>query len=143
MGGDVRDDSAEILFQSFLQEALVSSSGTERDVHSLVLSIQHFLSRPRRRPTSTAPWRMVVERPSWRVTDPNHASFRLLTVARSGSCASTKTSGPTQLSPVHETRRVQRDSSRQPGIWKRDLDTLQKTMEADGAFLRAQPKVDT
>ena len=29
------DDSAEILFQSFLQEALVSSSGMGRDVHSL------------------------------------------------------------------------------------------------------------
>ena len=27
VGVDVRDDSAEILFQSFLQEALVSSSG--------------------------------------------------------------------------------------------------------------------
>ena len=27
VGGDMRDDSAEILFQSFLQEALVSSSG--------------------------------------------------------------------------------------------------------------------
>ena len=31
--GDLRDDSAEILFQSFLQEALVSSSGMGRDVH--------------------------------------------------------------------------------------------------------------
>ena len=29
------DDSAEILFQSFLQEALVSSSGMGRDVHFL------------------------------------------------------------------------------------------------------------
>ena len=35
------DNSAEILFQSFLQEALVSSSGIGRDVHSFVLSIQH------------------------------------------------------------------------------------------------------
>ena len=41
----VRDDSAEILFQSFLQEALVSSSGMGRDVHSLMLSKQHFLCR--------------------------------------------------------------------------------------------------
>ena len=40
------DDSAEILFQSFPQEALVSSSGMGRDVHSLILSIQHFLCRP-------------------------------------------------------------------------------------------------
>ena len=37
--GDMRDDSAEILSQSFLQEALVSSSGTGRDVHSLMISI--------------------------------------------------------------------------------------------------------
>ena len=34
---DMGDDSAEILFQSFLQEALVSSSGMGRDVHSLML----------------------------------------------------------------------------------------------------------
>ena len=31
----MRNDSAEILFQSFLQEALVSSFGMDRDVHSL------------------------------------------------------------------------------------------------------------
>ena len=30
---DVRDDSAEVLVQSFLQEAIVSRSGMERDVH--------------------------------------------------------------------------------------------------------------
>ena len=41
--GDMRDDSAEILFQSFLREAVVSSSGMNRDVHSLMLPIQHFL----------------------------------------------------------------------------------------------------
>ena len=40
------DDSAEILFQSFLHEVLVSSSGMGRDVHSLTLSIQHFHCRP-------------------------------------------------------------------------------------------------
>ena len=32
------DDSAEILFQSFLRDAIVSSSGTDRDVHSLTLA---------------------------------------------------------------------------------------------------------
>ena len=37
------DTSAEILFQSFPQEALVSSSGMGKDVHSLMLSVQHFL----------------------------------------------------------------------------------------------------
>ena len=30
---EMRDDLAEILFQSFLQEALASSSGMDRDVH--------------------------------------------------------------------------------------------------------------
>ena len=48
--GDTGDDSAEVLFQSFLQEAIVSSSGMDRDVHYLMLSVQHFLCRPRQRP---------------------------------------------------------------------------------------------
>ena len=60
--GDMRDDSAEILSQSFLQEALVSSSGMGRDVHSLMLSIQHFLCRPRRRPPSRYPEGWFLER---------------------------------------------------------------------------------
>ena len=45
-GRDKRADSAEFLFQSFLQEAYVSTSGVSRDVHSLMLSIQHFFCRP-------------------------------------------------------------------------------------------------
>ena len=44
-------DSAEILFQPFLRKAIVSSSDTGKYVHSLTLSIQHFLCRPRRRPS--------------------------------------------------------------------------------------------
>ena len=52
---DMRDDSAEILFQSFLWEALVSSSGMGRDVHTLMLSIQHLLCQPQRCPSSTVP----------------------------------------------------------------------------------------
>ena len=75
----MREDSAENLFQSFLQVALVCSSGMGRDVHSLMLSIQHFLFRPQRRQPSTVSWRMVSEKLSWRVTYQNHASFRLLT----------------------------------------------------------------
>ena len=76
---DMRDDPAEILFQSSLREAIVSSSGMDRDVLSLTLSIQHFLCRPRRRPPSKVPWRMTMERLSWRVTYPNHTNVRLLT----------------------------------------------------------------
>ena len=55
------DDSAEILFQSFLQEALVSSSGIGRDVHSFTLSIWHSLCWPLCRPPFKVPWRMVLE----------------------------------------------------------------------------------
>ena len=73
------NDSAQILFQSCLQEAIVSSSGMGQDIHSIVLSIQHFLSK--------APWRMVFKR---HVTCPNHATFHLLTVARRGSCGPTR-----------------------------------------------------
>ena len=56
---DTMDDSAEILFQSFLQEALVSSPGMGRDVHSLMLSILHFLCRLWCRPPRKTPRRMV------------------------------------------------------------------------------------
>ena len=40
--GNMRDDSAEILFKSLLQEAIESSSGKGRDLHSLMLPSQHF-----------------------------------------------------------------------------------------------------
>ena len=64
--GDMTNDSAEILFQSFLpREAIVSSSGMNRDVHSFMLAIQHVLCRPRRRPK--VPRRVVLERLSWRI----------------------------------------------------------------------------
>ena len=70
--GKMRDDSADFLSQSFLQEALVSSSGMGRDVHFL---IQHSLCCPRHRPPAKVPWRMVSERLLWRVTCPNHCKF--------------------------------------------------------------------
>ena len=53
--GNMTDDSAEILFQSFLQEALLNISGMGRDVRSLMLSFQHILCRPQRRPPSKVP----------------------------------------------------------------------------------------
>ena len=46
------DDSAKILFQCFPQEAIVNTSGMGRDVHSLMLSIQHFLCQPWHHPPS-------------------------------------------------------------------------------------------
>ena len=39
--GDTRDEVAEICFQSFLQEAIVSRSDIGRDVHSLTSSTQN------------------------------------------------------------------------------------------------------
>ena len=58
-GGDMTDDSADILFQSFLQQAVVSTSGMGRAVHFLTMSIQHFLCRPQRRPPSKVPLKDV------------------------------------------------------------------------------------
>ena len=43
--GDMRDDSAGILFQSSLQEALVSSSGIGRDAQSLIF-VHHSFPLP-------------------------------------------------------------------------------------------------
>ena len=56
----MKDDSAEILFQSFLHEALVGSSGIGRDVHSL-MSIQYCLGQLWHRPPFKVPWRIVLE----------------------------------------------------------------------------------
>ena len=56
--GNMTDDSAEILIQSFLQEAPASESGMDRDVRSSMLSTQSFLRRPWRRPPSQVPRRM-------------------------------------------------------------------------------------
>ena len=53
---------------------------------TLILSIQHFLPTLVSSTLNKVPWKMVLERLSWSVTHPNHASFHLLTVARRGSC---------------------------------------------------------
>ena len=89
---NTRDLSAEILFQSLVREANVSSSGLDKDVHSLTLSFQHLLCQPRRCPHSKVPWKIVLERLSWRMACLNHESFRLLPVARRGSCGPTRES---------------------------------------------------
>ena len=41
-GGDMRDGSAEVLIQSFLQEALVSSSGTGRAYGCPLFDVVHL-----------------------------------------------------------------------------------------------------
>ena len=52
---NMRDGSAEIFFKSFLLEAIASSSGMGRNVHSLTLSIPLFLCQPRLHPPSEVP----------------------------------------------------------------------------------------
>ena len=125
--GGMRDDSAEILFQSFLQEAHVSSSGMGKDVHSLMLSIQHFLCRPRRCSPYKVPRGMVLEGLVWRVTCPNHASFRLLTVARGGSCGG---SAPSRWSCAPSSRYVEISS----GTWFRKLGSFFQSQQAGSTF---------
>ena len=49
------DDSAESLFQTFLREAILSTSGVGKDVHYLMLPVRHFFCRPRRRPSFKLP----------------------------------------------------------------------------------------
>ena len=51
----------QILFQSFMRGSTVSSSSMDRNVPSMTLSNQHFLCRPRCRPLSMVPWRIVFE----------------------------------------------------------------------------------
>ena len=75
--GDTRDNSAEIPFQSFLQEVLVISSGMGRDVQSLMLSIQHFLCWPQQCPPSEMPQRMVWERLLWLVICPSQWHIKM------------------------------------------------------------------
>ena len=53
-----------------------------------------------------------MERLSWRVTCPNHASFRLLTIARKGSC------GPTRELILYRTQSLVLCSEQ---MWKRFL----------------------
>ena len=55
----MRGKSAVLPFSSFLREAVVSSSGMGRDVHSLKWSVQHFVCRPQRCPPSEVPLRKM------------------------------------------------------------------------------------
>ena len=90
MGGDTRDDSVEILFQSFLQGAVVSSSGIGRDVQSDVVRPSFPL------PTTTAlAFQGAIKGGFWwgilrRAACPNRGTLRLLTVARRGSFEPTR-----------------------------------------------------
>ena len=59
----IHQKSSSSLF--FLREAIVSSSGTGRGIHCLILSMQHFLCQPRHHPPSRVLCRMVLERLSW------------------------------------------------------------------------------
>ena len=89
VGGNMRNNSSEVLFKSFLPEATVSSPGIGRDVHSMVLSTLHFLSQPQCHPTLKVSWKKWFSRDchyAWQ----KHASLCLFTVARRGSCGPTR-----------------------------------------------------
>ena len=100
----MKDDTAEILFQSFLQEAIMNSSGMGRDIHSLTSSIQHYLCLPRWCCLpSKVPWRMVLGRLLRHVTCLNHAkvsiSWQLPEEVPVGQHGSWSCSAPTAEGP--------------------------------------------
>ena len=87
---DMRDDSAEILFQSFLHEAFVNSSGMDRNAHVVHAAFPLAITAP---PILRDALKdvcvvlllfclFVFERLLGCMTCPNRANFRLLTVAR-------------------------------------------------------------
>ena len=82
----MRDALCASLLQPARYSAFLIRVGVSILVHSLMLSSQLFACRPRFRPPSNVPCRMVLGRLLWRVTWPNHVSFLLLMVARRGSC---------------------------------------------------------
>ena len=84
-GGGLKDNSAEILFKSFLQETLVSSSGKGKEVSLFDVIHPAFPLPTTALPTLQGFLKDVLDRLSWHVTCPNHASFCLLTVASSSS----------------------------------------------------------
>ena len=83
---DMTDDSAEIRFSAF------SAGGRcEQFWHGQGCPLFHVVHPALLLPTTASPTlqgavKNVLERLSWRVTCPNHANFRLLTVATGGSC---------------------------------------------------------
>ena len=86
--GETRNNSEEILVQSFLHEAIVSSSGMGRDIHSLAVSIRHFLSQTT---ASTTLYGALKDGFGEVVVPCGMAEpCRLLTVARRGSCGPTR-----------------------------------------------------
>ena len=88
--GNMRDDSAESLFQSFLQEARASSSGIGRGMFTLCCCPSNIFSADH----GVAHRLQCPEGRFWRgccgVSCPNHASFPISTVNRRGSCAPTR-----------------------------------------------------
>ena len=80
----------------FLQGAVVSSSGMGRDVHSLMLFIQHSFSSADHGITRSSgcpeKWFWRGWRGVWRGMCLNHVSFHLSMVARRGSCGPTRRS---------------------------------------------------
>ena len=107
------DELSEILFQTFLREATVSSSGMNRDVS--LFDGSHLALFPL--PATASPnlqgalYRMVTERLLWRAICTNHTCSRLLTVAERGSC------GPTRnLIPAPQRQRTGKAKQKQKQV---------------------------
>ena len=82
----MRDDEADSVFHLSLFWASCSNAGIPRLIHSLMFSVQLFLCLPLHLPPSKMPNKMSLDKVSWRVMWPNHASFFLFTIAQRGSC---------------------------------------------------------
>ena len=61
-GGGHEGQSPEILFQCLMREDTVSNSARDRDVQSLLLSIQYFFCRTQSRPRLRLPTGWFLER---------------------------------------------------------------------------------
>ena len=88
--GDRTDDSAEILLQSFLQEALVSSSGMDRNVRFLRCCPSSISSANHGVATLQSALKDNFEEAVVKCDMSEYAGFRFLTVARRGFCGSTR-----------------------------------------------------
>ena len=103
----------------------MNSSDMGRDVHSLTLSIQQFLyDHGVAHPPGCR--RMVLERLSCSVTCPVHVGFRLLAVARRGSC------GPTRALILIRTKSLascSKKEMRRSVLWHLYLAVITKSMK--------------
>ena len=88
--GDMRDNSTDILFQSFLQEALMSSSCMGMDVHSFYVVHPVFPLPTISLPTLQGSLKYGFREAGLVCDVPKSYKFLSLTVVRRGSCTPTR-----------------------------------------------------